>query len=154
MPVPVSAQEIDRPDVGRVLATDDAQVLTKSTNTRRDELLQLSLYAVLGEPGVVSQRDGVIQKHLVQLDREPLAARVGGDDRVRFLTDGAGWAHPVQRLVRLGVGVDGDRPVRLEQDQPLRGREPGTEPALVLDRAPRHDQPHGPRCTTSPKLRA
>jgi hypothetical protein len=45
--------------------------------------------------------------------------------------------------------VHGDRAVGFEQDQPLGGRKPGAQPAFVLDRASRHDQPHGPRCTTA-----
>ena len=145
----VPAQEIDRADVGRVLTPHHAEVVTKSAHARGDELLQLGLDTVLGEAGIVAERDVVIEQHLVQGDGEPFPARVRGDDGVRLLTNRARRAHPVERLVRLAVGVHGDRAVGLEQDQALRRREASAESAFVLDRASRHDQPHGPRCTTA-----
>ncbi len=145
----VPAQQVDGPDVGRVLAPDDAEVVTKGAHARGDELLQLGLDAVLRQAGIVAQRDVVVEQHLVQRDGEALSAGIGGDDRARLFADRAGRIHPVQRLVRLAVGMHRDRAIGLEQDQPLRRREPGAEPAFVLDRASRHDQPHVPRCTTA-----
>jgi hypothetical protein len=140
--VAVAAEQIDGPDVGRVLTPHDLEVVTQGTDARRDELLELGLDAVLGQAGVIAECQGVVEHDIVQLDCETLTARIGGDDGAWLLPDRARWAHPVERLVRLRIGVHGDRAVSLEQDEPLRGRKPGTEPAFVLDRAPRHDQSH------------
>ena len=56
----------------------------------------------------------------------------------RQLDQGARWAHPVQRLVRAVVGVDGHRAVRLDQDQPGGHRQVRSEPTGVVDLAARN----------------
>ncbi len=60
----------------------------------------------------------------------------------RQLDQGARWAHPVQRLVRAVVGVDGHRAVRLDQDQPRGHRQVRTEPTGVVHLTARNDQSH------------
>ena len=62
--------------------------------------------------------------------------------RVVALHDRARRAHPVERLVRLRVGVDRDRAVGLQQHEANPGREARAEPALVGDRTTRDEQPH------------
>ena len=57
---------------------------SRSAATRlAEQLLQLGLDAVLGQAGIVAELDDVVVQHLVQLDGERLAARVGGDERGR-----------------------------------------------------------------------
>ncbi len=51
-------------------------------------------------------------------------------------------AHPIQRLVCPIVGVDRDRAVGLDEDQPLRAGQMGCQPADIVDAASRNDQPH------------
>ena len=62
--------------------------------------------------------------------------RSGDDDeRVRGV-------HPVQRLVRATVGVDGHAPVGLHHDQPRRLGEVGGQAAGVVDRAAGDHEAH------------
>src|SRR5581483_8269453 len=84
----------------------------------------------------------LVEDHLVQLDRELLALRVRRDDRAVALDDRARGRHPVERLVRLGVGVDGNGTVGLEDEEAARPGEAGAEPPVVHDRALRHDETH------------
>ncbi len=77
----------------------------------------------------------------------------------------AGRVHPVERLVGAVVGVDRDRPVRLEQDEPLGHRQVRRQAAGVVDLAAgnhethpgkptRYDRPHGPTSQQAPAPRA
>ena len=140
--VAVAAQQVDRADVGRVLAAHEREVVAQRGDARRDQLLQLGFDAVLFEPGIVAEFDRRVVQDLVQLDAQRLALRRARDDRAVGLLDRARRVHPVERLVRLGVGVDRDRAVGLAQHQPDRGREAGAEPAFVRHRAARDEQPH------------
>ena len=56
----VAAEQVDRADVGRVLAPDDLQVLAQRLDPGRDQPLQLRLDAVLGQAGVVAELDGLV----------------------------------------------------------------------------------------------
>ena len=47
--------------------------------------------------------------------------------------------HPVERLVRAGVGVDGDASVGLHHHEPHTGRQHSRQPPAVGDRAARDD---------------
>ena len=76
-------------------------------------------------PGIVAEVEGAVVEHLVQLDPQGLALRALGDDHAVALLDRARRAHPVQRLVGLGVGVDRDRAVGLQHEQPGRLRRAG-----------------------------
>ena len=60
------------------------------------------------------------------------------DDAVRGV-------HPVERLVRTAVGVDGDAAVGLDHDQPHRLGQVGREPAVVVDGAAGDHETHGRR---------
>ena len=104
----------------------------------------------LARPGSSPSSKVVVVQHLVQLDDERLAAGVGGDEAAVLLAHRARRAHPVERLVGLGVGVHRDRAVGLQHDEARRGREPRAEAALVLDRAVRHQHAHAARCSTGP----
>ena len=65
------------------------------------------------------------------------------DDPVALLDpERARRAHPVQRLVRPVVAVDGHRAVGLDQNQPGRRREMRGEPTCVVDLAARNDETH------------
>ena len=116
--VAVAAQQVDRADVGRELAAHEHEVVAQRGDARREQLLELGLDAVLLEPGIVAELDLGVVEHLVQRDLERLALGIGRDDRVVALRDRARRAHPVERLVRLRVGVDRDRTVGLQQHEP------------------------------------
>ena len=66
----------------------------------------------------------------------------GSDRRAIGSVTRAGRAHPVQRLVRPVVGVDRDRAVRLDQDQPGGHRQVGGQPSGVVDLAAGNHQTH------------
>jgi hypothetical protein len=84
------------------------------------------------------------------VDHERLLLGCRGSDPVVAMLDPARRAHPVEGLVRLGVGVHCDRAVGLEDHEAARGREPGTEAPLVLHGAVRHEHAHASRCSTGP----
>ena len=93
---------------------------------------------------------GVVQR-FVDLDPEHLALGVGGDDGVVTLDDRARRVHPVERLVRLRVGVHRDRAVGLPEHETHSGRERRAEPAFVADRTSRDEQSH--RRSLAPAVR-
>ena len=86
---------------------------------RREQLLELGLHAVLREAGVVAEVERVSSKStscssIVSCSPLGLVTMIVPSrscDRARRV-------HPVQRLVGLGVGVDRDRAVGLEEQQP------------------------------------
>ena len=61
------------PDVGRVLAPHEREVVAQRGDPRREQLLQLGLDTVLLEAGVVAELEGRVVQHLVQLDAQRLA---------------------------------------------------------------------------------
>ena len=63
----------------------------------------------------------------------------------RCSSEPARRAHPVQRLVGAVVGVDGHRPVGLDQQEAGRHRQVGGEPSDVVDGAAGDDETHGRR---------
>src|SRR3954468_11630554 len=71
--VAVAAEEVDRADVGRVLAPHEGEVVAQRRHTHRDEGLELGLHPVLLEARVLTELDDVLVEHLVQLDHQPLA---------------------------------------------------------------------------------
>jgi hypothetical protein len=56
--VGVATQEVDRPDVGRVFAAHEGEVVAQRGDACSEQLLQLRLDAVLLQPGVVAERTG------------------------------------------------------------------------------------------------
>src|SRR5205085_1375266 len=95
--------------VGVDIAAQPGQVDLEARHARAlrvDACLQLGLDAVLLEPGILTELDPRVVHHFVQRDNERLALRVRCNDLVGALDDRAGRVHPVQRLVRLGIGVD------------------------------------------------
>src|SRR4051794_3489848 len=145
----VAAQQVDRPDRGRVLAAHQRPAGAEGLHVQRQQPLQLRLDAVLLQAGVQPELVRGVVRDRLDGDDQLLAGLVG--DRPRADTVGelvlerAGRAHPVQRLVGAVVGVDRDRPVRLDQQQPAGHREVGGEPPDVVDRAAGDDQTHGAR---------
>ena len=73
--VAVAAQQVDRADVGRVLAPHQPEVVAQRGDPAGEELLELRLHPVLGEARVVTEFHGVLVHDLVQLDHEGLARR-------------------------------------------------------------------------------
>ena len=117
--VAVAAQQVDRSDVGRVLAAHEREVVAQRRDPRRDQLLELGLDAVLLEAGVVAELDRrVVQRPRAARSRSVSPFGVARRrSRRRVSLDRARRVHPVERLVRLGVGVDRDRAVGLAQDE-------------------------------------
>ena len=141
--VAVAAQQVDRADVGRVLAADEREVVAQRGDARREQLLQLGFDAVLLEPGIVAERRPSCRAAPRAASMRSVSPfGVARDDHAVVLLDHARRVHPVERLVRLGVGVDRDRAVGLEQDEPGRRREPRAEPTFVFDRAAGDEQTH------------
>ena len=77
-----------------------------------------------------------------ELNPQRLALRIPSDDLVVGLFDRARRVHPVERLVRLGVGVNRDRAVGLAHEQSHRAPEARAQPSLVDDRAAGDEQAH------------
>jgi len=143
----VAAEDVDRADRRRVLPAHQPPPWAEGLDLVGEQGLQVCLDTVLHQTRVDTQGVARVVQHLLDGDHQPLARLVRHRPGARVLAgplaQGAGRAHPVQRLVRAVVGVDGDGAVRLHQDQPGRTRQVGGEPADVVDRARRDDQAHG-----------
>ena len=114
--VAVAAQQVDRPEIGRVLAPDELEVVAQRVRP-----------APRSAPGARprrrpsrarGRRRGRSARRTAPraarcTSRSPFGLR--HRDHVAVLDDRARRAHPVQRLVRLGVGVDRHRAVGLEE---------------------------------------
>ena len=74
--VAVAAQEVDGPDVGRVLAPHEHEVLRDRVGSGREQRLQLGLDAVLLEARIRPELVGGVREHLLEADDEPLALGV------------------------------------------------------------------------------
>jgi len=62
----------------------------------------------------------------------------------------AGRAHPVQRFVGAVVGMDRDRAVGLDQDQPGGHGEVGVQASRIVDRAAGDDEAHDRNLSAAP----
>ena len=169
----VPAHEVDRPDIGRPLAAHEPQSLAAPVRLLGEQLLQMRLDPVLGERDVLVRRAHIVDdvaRHLGELDLEPvlgLARALAHDHlggRALNLLDHRRRRHPVERLVATGVGVDQDRAVGLDHDQPQRLGQQRVEAAGVADLAAGDDQAHEAskptpslrrnRCGTIPAVQA
>src|SRR4051812_39871512 len=157
----VAAHEVHRADVGRPLAAHEPQPLAAPLGRVGQLDLEVGLDAVLRERGRLAPVMGDVGEDLDDADVEPVLAHdLAHDDGARLLLDDARRGHPVLRLVAPGVGVDHDRAVALDHDQPQRlGQERLDQAAGVDDLAAGDDEPHeaaestaGPRRTPRPPL--
>src|SRR6266542_2267945 len=139
----VPAQQVDRADVGAVLAADQAPAVAEDLAALGQQLLEVALDAVLDQPRVQPQLVGGVVQDLLQGDGHGLAGAVADQPAVRFLAQGAGRGHPVERLVAAAVGVDQHRAVGLDDQQAGGRREVCVEPAGVVDAAGGDDEAHG-----------
>ena len=105
-------------------------------------------------PGSMPRSMLHVGEHLVQLDVQRLALRVRRDQLGARLDDPARRAHPVERLVRAAVGVDRERPVGLEHDEPGAEGEARAEASGVLDRATGDEETHAPESRAARATRA
>ena len=115
---------------------------------RGERFLQIALDAVLLETGGLVHLVARIAEDLDDPDLEPvlrLAGSLAYDDRALVFLDHRRRSHPVQRLVAARVGVDEDRAVSLEEEQPGGLRQDGCEPPRVDDLAAGDDDSHGAR---------
>ena len=129
------------------LAAHQAVAGTQDLDLLGQELLEVGLDAVLGEPGVHTQLVADVGDSLEEADDEAvvglggthlpdLAHAVGGGLLVRLGDGQAGrGAHPVQGLVGAAVGVDEDRPVGLEHEHAGGPGQVGVQTAGVVDGA-------------------
>src|SRR6188472_4340561 len=142
----VAAHEIDGPDVGRPLPTDEAQTRLDPLRHLRERLLEVALDAVLLEPRIVTQLVLELGEELRDADLEPVLRpprTLADDDHVLPVLDHRGRGHPVQRLVPAAVCMDEHRAVGLEDEQADRLRQVGGEAAGVGDLAAGDDETHG-----------
>ncbi|MPN30605.1 hypothetical protein SDC9_178076 [bioreactor metagenome] len=118
----------------------DAPAFTKGRRVLGQQRLQVGFHPVLAKARIDAQLGGVVQLDLPDADLQEIAALgadhphlayaridVGGRRTQIGLGSGsdrrgAGWAHPVQRLVGAVVGMHRNRSVRLHHDQPARHR--------------------------------
>src|SRR4029453_3419840 len=113
----VAAEQVDRTDVGRILAPDQRPAVAQDRAAVGQQLLEVPLDPVLDQPGVDPQVVGGVVQDLLDVDGHRLAGAVGNPPDAGLLDQGAGGRHPVQRLVGPAVGVDQHRTVRLDQQQ-------------------------------------
>src|SRR5439155_1844314 len=80
--VRIAAHEVDRPDVGRPLAPDEAQLLAERMRLRGELLLEVALDAVLLEPRGLAHLVPDVAQDLGDANLEPVlgAARALADD--------------------------------------------------------------------------
>jgi hypothetical protein len=147
----VPAQQVDRADVGGVLAAHEAHAFRDDPRVRGQQLLQVGFDAVLLQARVLAELVRAVGDHLADRDREDLALGVGDlpdrDDTLRFgrVVDGepVRCVHPVQWLVGPAVGVDRHAPVGFHHDQADGLGQVSGEPPVVVDGAPGDDETHG-----------
>ena len=152
--------DVYRTDSGRVLAAYQRIALTESVDLLGEQTLQVSLHTVLDEAGVNTQVGGVLVLDLVDTNHEAVIALscLNGPQLLNIgfqvLTDalrnvltlshqqGAGRAHPVQRLVGTAVGVNEDGAVILDHQQAGSAGQVGAEAALIIYGAFSNDNTH------------
>ena len=152
----VLGHDVDRADGGGELATHQAVAGAQDLDLLGQELLEVGLDAVLGEPGVHAQLVADVGDGLEKADDEAvvglggadlpdLAHAVGGGLLVRLGDREAGrGAHPVQGLVGATVGVDENRAVGLEHEHASGPGQVGIQAAGVVDGAGGNDKAHPP----------
>ena len=152
----VLGHDVDRADGGGELAAHQAVAGAQDLDLLGQELLEVGLDAVLGEPGVHAQLVADVGDGLEEADDEAvvglggadlpdLAHAVGGGLLVRLGDREAGrGAHPVQGLVGAAVGVDEDRAVGLEHEHAGGPGQMGVQTAGVVDGAGGNNEAHPP----------
>jgi hypothetical protein len=133
-------------DLGRPLATDEPEPVLHGVRPLGERLLEVALDAVLLEPGVLAELVLELREHLGDADLETVfapARPLSNDDRAVTVLDHRGRRHPVEGLVASRVGMDEDRAVRLEDEEPDRLRQVRGEAAGVGDLAAGDDETHG-----------
>src|SRR6266487_3688339 len=113
----VPAQQVDRADVGAVLAADQAPAVAERLAPLGQQLLEVALDAVLDQSPVDAEVVAGIVQDFLQGDGHGLAGAVGDQPAAGLLAQGARRRHPVERLVAAAVGVDQHRAVGLDDQQ-------------------------------------
>ena len=138
-------EQVDRPDVSRVLPSYQGPALSQNLAAVREQLLQMGLNTVLDQPRVAAKRVGNVGVDLVDRHDELLTGLVGDRPDLVGLHRRARWAHPHQRLVGAVVRVHRKAPVGLDQQQPGAERKVRGQPADVVHRAGGDDEAHNRR---------
>src|SRR3954451_9658874 len=138
----VPAEQVDRADVGRVLASYEFPTGAQNLAPVGQQLLKVRFDPVLLQAWVDAEVVAGVAQHFVHGDHELLAALVGDGPAVVVDPQRAGWRYPHQRLVTTGVGVDEDGAIGFADEQADRGRQVRGEPAGVVHRAASDDQTH------------
>ena len=117
-----------------------------------EQLLQVRLDAILDEAGVDTQVLGDIRDHIVDADDQLVVSLVGLNrpdllDALLVLArfphgDRAGGGHPVKRLVGTALGMDEDRAVTFEHDDPLGGVQVGAQTTGIINGAGSNNNTH------------
>ena len=111
LPLGGASQQVHRPDRRGILPADQAKPVLEVVRCLRQQALQLEFNAVLLQTRVLAHLVCSLEVDLPECDGERLPLRVGDDPPSVFLDEAVGCVHPVERLVRTTVGVDGDAPL-------------------------------------------
>ncbi|KAB5588085.1 Acetylglutamate semialdehyde dehydrogenase [Ceratobasidium theobromae] len=146
--------EVDGADGRGVLAAHEAVALAEDLGLLRQELLEVSLHAVLGEARVDAEVRRLVGEDLEETDDEEVVALAGPDLPLRGdaglevllvrldLLHGGRRAHPVERLVGAAVGVDEHGAVRLDHDEAGGPGQVGVQAPGVVHGAGSDDDAH------------
>ena len=139
--VDIAAQQVDRTDVGRILAPHETQPVGDDGGVGGEQHLEMGFDAVFLQTGIGAEVVADVGQHFEDGDGD-LVFAVGDDPHVVVDSQLIGRVHPVERLVRAAVGVDGDATVGLDHDEAHRLGQVRVEPALVVDGAASDDEAH------------
>ena len=144
----VAGQDVHRADRGHVLPAHQGVAVAEQLDMFGQQFLQVRFDAVLHQAGVDAEFVAGVVLDRLQGDAQLLACLVlHHPHRMRAvlglgLDEPARRAHPVQWLVGAVVGVHADRAVSLDEQQPARGGQMGSQPADVVDGALGYHEAH------------
>src|SRR6478752_44672 len=146
----VPAQQVDRTDRRRMLATYQGPSRTEHVDLLGQERLQMGLHPVLDQPRIGAEFVGRVVQYLGDGDDQLLAGAVADQPSIPVDSQPARRRHPVQRLVGTVVGVDRDRSIGLDQQEPVGHGQVGGQPPDVVHRTPGDNQTHPVTLRTFP----
>src|SRR5438270_1409339 len=139
----VLAHEIDGADLGWPLALHEGELLAERRWRRRELELQVALDAVLLQRSRLAHVVHDVAQHFREADLEDVVCLwLANDEAVSLVLDHGRRRHPVERLEAAGVVVHEDGSVRLEDEEPDRLRQNGTQTAGIPDLAAGDEQAH------------
>ena len=152
--VGVLGHDVHRPDGRGVFAPHEPITGAQDLDLLGEELLEVSLDPVLGQPRIDAQIRAGVGEDLEDADDEPIIGLGGrdlppGDDAGLAiliigvdLAEPGGRTHPVQGLVGASIGMHEDRAVRLDHDEADGPGQVGVEAPGVVHGAAGNDDTH------------